>query len=63
MNCFVQYTGENYAEVLSFTSSYIHSDGNSICVFVFIPFEGKIRLRKGDYIIKRNNNISIKHAI
>lgn len=61
MNCFVQFTGDNYEEVLSFTSGYIHSDANIIKLFIFIPFEGKLCLRKGDYIIKKDNKISVRH--
>ena len=63
MNSFVKYIGDNYGEVLDFVTSYVHSDGKNVKLYVIIPFEGDVEVRKGDYILKQGNKISIRHGI
>ena len=63
MNSFVKYIGDNYGEVLDFVTSYVHSDGKNVKLYIIIPFEGDIEVRKGDYILKQGNKISIRHDI
>ena len=63
MNSFVKYIDDNYGEVLDFVTSYVHSDGKNVKLYVIIPFEGDVEVRKGDYILKQGNKISIRHDV
>lgn len=63
MNSFVKYIGDNYGEVLDFVTSYVHSDGKNVKLYVIIPFEGDVEVRKEDYILKQGNKISVRHDI
>ena len=63
MNSFVKYIGDNYGEVLDFVTSYVLSDGKNVKLYVIIPFEGDVEVRKGDYILKQGNKISIRHDV
>lgn len=63
MNSFVKYIGDNYGEVLDFVTSYVRSDGKNVKLYVIVPFEGDVEVRKGDYILKQGNKISIRHDV
>lgn len=62
MNTFVLFNGDNYDEVLNFTTGYVHSDGKQIKLFVKIPFTGDVEIHKGDYILNQDGKISVRHV-
>lgn len=60
MNTFVQFNGENYDEILNFTPGFLRFNGKTCRLFIFIPFEGKVEVHKGDYILNENNKLRIR---
>lgn len=60
MNAFIQYNGENSEEVLNFAPGFLRFNGKTSRLFIFIPFEGKVEVHNGDYILNENGKLRIR---
>lgn len=59
MHSFIQYDGSNYIDVLAFTAGFIRVTRKYMKLMIFIPMQGIVEVKKGDYIIKDSNTIKI----
>lgn len=60
MHTFIQFTGDNWDEVLNFTPGFVRCKGKTIRLMIFLPMRHIVEVSKGDYIINDNNYITIK---